>query len=278
MTGVAGRSALLVGSLVAAGLGWFGGRQLAGDGSASTVLATADLYDCPTPGALSVGQLHSGDEVWLIGVSDARWAVIRHPDDPNRMAWMPLALVSTAASVGDLPELDCTPSAAGPATGTVPTGSTAPTTTLGGSTTSSSTSTSSTSTSTTSSTTSTIPADTTPPTVTLTSDRPYLYVVSTAAPCSEEDAMEVAIVVADPSLPLTIRSIIANWTGPGGPASANLIPVGGNRFRLEVAADGPVSGETPLTLTATAADGVGNVGSGSLVVSLRAPTSFGCAG
>jgi len=54
--------------------------------------------------------------------------------------------------------------------------------------------------------------------------------------------------------------------------------VAGNRFSLQVLANGPNGGETPLTLTATGADGAGNVGTGQVVVSLRDPRSFGCAG
>jgi hypothetical protein len=83
--------------------------------------------------------------------------------------------------------------------------------------------------------------------------------------------------VADPTVPLTIRSIVANWNSPAGPQSANLSPIAGNRFRLVISANGPTTGELPVTLTATAADGAGNVGTGILTVSLRNPTSFGCA-
>ena len=68
-------------------------------------------------------------------------------------------------------------------------------------------------------------------------------------------------------------------TGPFFTAfTANLVPVAGNRFSLQVLANGPNGGETPLTLTASGADGAGNVGTGQVVVSLRDPRSFGCAG
>ena len=79
------------------------------------------------------------------------------------------------------------------------------------------------------------------------------------------------------TLPLSIRSIIANWNSPAGPQSANLTPVAGNRFQLVITANGPASGELQVTITATAADGAGNVGAGTLTVSLRNPASFGCA-
>lgn len=278
MSGMGARVALVVVSFVAAGAGWFGASQFGGDATPGTALAAVDLYECPADGSRSVGQVHAGDQVWLIGVSDDRWAVIRNPGDPDRPAWLPLALVDTDASAGDLPQLTC-----GQVVATATTAATAATTTTtpASASTSSpvvlatSTSTSSTSTSTTST---TIASDTVPPTVTVTTDRAYLYVRSEIAPCSSEDSLEVSIVVADPTVPLSIRSIVATWDAPGGPQTANLVPVGGNRFSLEVAANGPATGETPLTLTATGSDGAGNVGTGQAVVSLRDPGSFGCAG
>ena len=87
----------------------------------------------------------------------------------------------------------------------------------------------------------------------------------------------MSIAVVDPTLPLVIRSIVATWTSPSGPQTANLQPVAGNRFKLVISANGPTSGELPVTITATAADGAGNVGSGVVTVSLRDPASFGCA-
>ncbi len=279
MSGLGARVALVVVSFVAAGAGWFGARQFGGDATPGTALAAVDLYHCPADGSRSVGQVHAGDEVWLIGVTDDRWAVIRNPDNPDRPAWLPLALVATAASAGDLPQLTCGQAVATATTTLTVTTTTTPTS-ASASTSSpvvlaTSTSTSSTSTSTTST---TIATDTVPPTVTVTTDRAYLYVRSESAPCSSEDSLEVAIVVADPTVPLSIRSIVATWNAPGGPQTANLVPVGGNRFSLEVAANGPAAGETPLTLTATGSDGAGNVGTGQTVVSLRNPGSFGCAG
>jgi hypothetical protein len=277
MSGLGARVALIIASVAAAGAGWFGAQQFGSDATTGTAVAAVDLYECPAAGSLSIGQVHAGDKVWLIGVTDDRWAVIRNPDSPDRPAWLPLAMVASDATAGDLPELTC-----GQAVDVATTASTATTatSTSASSTPSSvvlatSTSTSSTSTSTT---TTTIAADVTPPTVTLTTDRAYVYVRSGSAPCSNEDSLEVTIVVADPTVPLSIRSIVATWNAPAGPQTANLVPVGGTRFSLEVAANGPPSGETPLTLTATGSDGVGNVGTGQIVVSLRDPGSFGCAG
>jgi hypothetical protein len=181
-------------------------------------------------------------------------------------------MIATEADQGDLPEMGCD---LNPATGTTAITTTLPPTTIAGAPTTASTSTSTTSTTSTT-TTSTLPLDTTPPTVTVTGNRAYLY-VAPAAKCPTEAEMEVAIAVADPTVPLTIRSIVANWNSPAGPQSANLSPIAGNRFRLVISANGPTTGELPVTLTATAADGAGNVGTGILTVSLRNPTSFGCA-
>ena len=276
MSGLGARVALIVGSLAAAGAGWFGARQFGDDDTTTTALAAADLFDCPdgTVEPVSVGQVFVGERVWLIGVTDDRWAVIRHPDDPERPAWLPLAAVDTNATKGELPTLTC---AAAADLTTDATGTTAPPTSVG----TASTvvlATSTTVVDTTSTTSTTIPFDTFPPTVTVTADRAFLYVQSAIPPCDLESSLIVTIVVADPSTPLTIRSIIATWTTPAGVQTSGLSPIGGNRFQLVVPANGPPTGETPLTLIAKGSDGVGNVGEGQLVVSLRDPASFGCTG
>ena len=279
MSGLGARVALVAASLAAGGLGWFVAHTLGSDETTATALAATDFFDCAVTSnattALAVGQVHAGDRVWLIGTTDDRWAVIRNPDHPDRPAWLPLALIATNSSPGSLPQLTCA-QAVTTAT-TIVTGDTGATTTLAqaapstvvleSTTTESSTSTSSTT---------TTPTDVTPPVVTVTTDRAYLYVLTDRAPCSAETSLEVTIAIADPSLPLTLRSIVATWDSPAGPQTANLVPAGGNRFSLQIPTNGPAGGETPLTLTATAADGVGNVGIGQIVVSLRDPSSFGC--
>lgn len=276
MSGFGARLALVVGSLAAAGAGWFGARQLGSDEPSATAIVAVDLFGCPdgTAETASIGQVHVGERIWLIGVSDDRWAVIRHPDDPDRPAWMPLAAIDTNATKGELPTLSC--AAAAELTGEAPVTSAPPTSVGTASTVVLATST--TVESTTSTTSTTIPFDTFPPTVTVTADRPYLYVQSAVPPCDLESSLIVTIVVADPSVPLTIRSIIATWTTPAGVQTSGLSPIGGNRFQLVIPANGPPGGETPLTLIAKGSDGVGNVGEGQLVVSLRDPASFGCAG
>lgn len=277
MSDLGARLALVVGSLAAGGVGWVGTRQLADDPPSGTALAAVDLFDCPgsSDQQLSIGQVQAGDQVWLIGVTDDRWAVIRHPDEPDRPAWLPLVAVATNATKAQLPEIGCDTDE-GAAT-TPPRNTSPPSTAAGATTIVPVSSTIDGETTTTSSTTTTIAGDTTPPTVTVSTDRPYLYVQTAVAPCSTESILVVTIVVADPTVPLSIRSIVATWSAPGGPQTAGLAPIGGNRFQLVIPANGPASGETPLTLIAKGADGAGNVGVGQIVVSLRNPASFGCA-
>ncbi|MGB8860940.1 MAG: hypothetical protein WCC60_16895, partial [Ilumatobacteraceae bacterium] len=267
MSGLGTRVALVVASLAAGTGAWVVTQRLSSEDSASgTALMAVDYYGCgvtdatTATGATSQGQLHAGDRVWLIGVSGDRWAVIRRPGRPDQPAWLPMAAVATEARRDDLPDLSCAAAVAATTTTATPTPATtspasvppSPPTTVGlGTTTSSSTSTTSTTT--------TLLTDTIPPTVTVTADRAYLYVATGTAPCNAETTLEVTIVVADPSVPLTIRSIVATWASPAGPQTANLAPVAGNRFALSVPTNGPATGETPLTLAATGSDGAGNV-------------------
>ena len=108
MSGLGARVALIVGSLGAAGAGWFAAGQVHGDDAQKgTALSAIPIYDCPVPGGIAIGAVDVGDQLQLIGVTDDRWAVIRFPDDTNRPAWLPLALVATDADAGDLPQLTC---------------------------------------------------------------------------------------------------------------------------------------------------------------------------
>ena len=279
MSGMGARVALVVGSLAAGGVGWFGARQLGDKEATATVLAATAFFECSVtrdPASVtSVGQVHAGDLVWLIGTTDDRWAVIRNPDHPDRPAWLPLALVDTNTSPGSLPELTCT-QAAVTATTLATVNSDSPSTVVQSvpSTVVLASTTTGISTSTAPST--TLPSDRQPPLVTITTERTYLYVRTDIAPCSLETSLEATIVVADSTLPLSIRSIVAIWDSPVGPQTANLAPVAGNRFSLQVPSNGPAGGETPLTITATASDGAGNIGTGQVIVSLRDPSSFGC--
>ncbi len=267
----------LIGLLTTIGAagGWFGARALTSGRDSNGTVALADgqvaLHSCPGPdGTITIGALEPGDQVWLVGTTGAEWGVVRHPDGSGRPAWVPLAALDTAARVGDLPVLSCV----GAATVVVTTTTTAPTSTLPGQTTTTTTP-GTTTTSSTSTTSTTAPTDVEPPLVTLTSDRPYLYAGAAPGACALETEVLISVTVADPSLPVRVRSIVATWDSPAGPQTANLSPIG-SRFRLIIATNGPAGGELPVTITASGADGVGNVGTGSLVVALRDPASFGC--
>lgn len=262
-------------TVIAAGGGWFGTLAVLGEGTTGpTALAIGQvaLHSCPGDGGtITIGALEPGDRVWLVGTTGESWGVIRHPDGSGQPAWVPLAQLDTDVARGDLPELTC----AGTVTVVATTTSIAATTTVAGQTTTTTTL-PGTTTSTSSTTSTTAPTDLEPPLVTVSSDRAYLYAGAAPGTCAAETELLVSVIVADPTLPVSVRSIIATWDSPSGPQTANLSPVG-SRFRLVITENGPVVGELPVTITATGADGVRNVGTGSLVVALRDPASFGCA-
>ena len=279
MSGIVARVALVVGSLGAAGAGWFSAGRLH-DGDSGTARGEVSIYDCPTPGGAAIGVVGASDALQLVGVTDDRWAVIQRPDSPDQLAWIPVAFVDTDADAGDLPQITCGDAATAIATTIVDvTTTTQPASTTSSPTTSSSTTTSTTTTSSTTTsiaTSSTVSTDVTPPTVTLTANRAFFYVSPVSATCVGQDQLDITVVVTDPTSPRSVRSIQAAWTGPSGAQTANLTPIGGNRFRLQITTNGPDSGELPVTITGTGSDGAGNVGTGELIVPLRQPTSFGC--
>jgi hypothetical protein len=274
--------AVVVVSLVLGAIGFWYMHRPADNGANAAAVGAVDIYPCPddtTHGAVaSIGQLHGGDRVWLVGVSQQRWGILRRPGQPTRTAWAPLSMLRTDATVGDLPEVRCNVDAAtlvATTTTTTPPTTAPPTTVhtnpgkpgVPGTTTTSTTSTT---------TTTLVQGDRVPPTVTVTANRDHLFVETAVKPCSTEVDLEVTITVADSTLPVAIRSIVANWTTPAGPQSSGLTPIAGNRFLLHVKDNGPTTGEVPLVLSASAVDGAGNVGTGDLTVSLRAPASYGC--
>jgi len=272
VSGVGARVALAVVSLSAGAAGWYGAGQLRGDEESGTALAATAIYGCPTPGGSAIGAVGAGDEVQLVGVTDDRWAVIRHPANSEQLAWLALAMIETDSDASDLPQVTCGAAAQAPASTVASTTTSTPLV----SETTTSTTTSSTSTTTTIASTTTTPSDVTPPTVTLTANRAFFYVSPVGASCSGQDRLEITVVVTDPTLPVTIQSIQATWTTPGGVVTVTPTPIGGNRFLLQVATNGPTSGELPITISASGSDGAGNVGSGQLIVALRHPPSFGC--
>ncbi|MDO9174040.1 MAG: SH3 domain-containing protein, partial [Actinomycetota bacterium] len=236
------RLALVAGSLAAAVAGWVVAREFGNEETASTARSAVALYDCPAEGGRPIGQVQAGDQLWVIGVTDDRWAVVRHPTDSNRPAWVALAQLDTDADSGDVPTLSC--AAAMETVGSAPSDSAQVATTIPGTTTTAVLATTTSAVSTTSSTSTTVVTDLIPPVVTVTSDREWLYVLTGVEPCASESVIIVTIEVADPTVPLTIRSIVANWNAPAGPQTANLTPVGGNRFSLQIPTNGPAGGET----------------------------------
>lgn len=261
------RALFIAGCLLAGAVGWFTTSHV-GASSNGTAAGTVNIYSCPMAGATSIGQLHTGDAVWLIGVTDHRWAVIRHPSTQDRPAWVPLAMIRTSADAGDLPEISCTTD---PSTGTTAPASTSPATTVVGA----STTTTTTAPASTTSTSTTISTDTTPPVVTVTADRDFLY-VSPAPKCAAQESLLVFVQVTDPSIPTNIGAPTATWTTATGIHTANFVTSNGNGFRLVITADGPTSGDIPVTITATGFDAAGNKGAGTLIVQLRNPATNGC--
>ena len=123
---VGSRVALIIGSLVLGVASWFAVKTFASADAPAVAPTAVDLFSCPMDGAQSIGQLQPGDDVWLVGVSAGRWGVIRHPDDPDRLAWVALAQLGIGQPARNLPEMGCD---ANPTTITTSTTSTTSTTT-----------------------------------------------------------------------------------------------------------------------------------------------------
>ena len=262
---IGARIEFVLGSLLAAAIGWVGVSHVAGAEHGGSAKGAVDIYSCPMKGARSVGQLHPGDAVWVMGVSEHRWAVIRHPLTPDQPAWVPLAMIRTNANTDELPEMGCD---ANPSTATTPpptsTESTLPgpatTTTVPASTTSSSTTT-------------TISGDTTPPVITLTADNDQKIVYTkTVNQCS--DTLIFSVRISDPTLPLTLNGIDVTWPGSDGTVKAT--PLLKNKWQIVFTGQSLSAPQEPLTITATATDGAGNQGIGTLQITLAAPPATGC--
>jgi hypothetical protein len=264
--GIGARIAFVLGSLLAAAIGWVGVSHVAGADHGGSAKGAVDIFSCPMTGGRSIGQLHAGDAVWVMGVSQHRWAVIRHPLEPDRPAWVPLAMLRTNANPDELPEMGCD---ADPNTATTPPPTTGPESTLPGATT-----TTLPATTTSSSTTTTISSDTTPPTITITADNNQKIVYTKSLnQCSS--TLLFRIKIADPSLPLVLSGVEVSWPGSDGTVQAK------NPFKNEwqvlfegVTINAP---QVPLTITVTAKDGAGNVGTGTLQLTLaNTPPAAGC--
>ncbi len=259
-------------ALVAAGLAVAGvgiGYVAAGSsGTTPTAFASdaVEMIDCPALGGGSIGQLHRGDRVWLIGVADG-YLAIQHPSQPGRAAWVRTADVEPDGAVDERPVVDCeiadataldsaTPDAPTTTTGEVP-----PTTVVG-----------STTTVVASVTTVAAPVDLTGPTITFVPSRAYIYTGSSVFPCSDEDELDVTVQLSDPSGPATVVSLAATYVGTNG-ATLNVLvtPSGALRWTIgTIDAFAPQSGTSTMTITVTARDSVGNQSTSQFNIEIRA--------
>jgi hypothetical protein len=223
---------------------------------------TATYYGCSDDSQLgaALGDLQRGDEVWVIGRSGIDYLVIRNPRQLTSPAWIDADNLVISSEFADVPELTCdsasTAAAAPPpidaTTTTIPSPtSTAPSATPAP-------------TATPTTPAPTTPADTTGPTVTISP--------ATTTLCSfglnSETILQFGVAANDPTGPVTINSV--TWArGSGSGTAASL---GGGQHRLSA----PLGGSgSIITITATATDGAGNVGSTSVQVTY-AETSPPC--
>jgi hypothetical protein len=263
---IGARIAFVLGSLLAAAIGWVGVSHVAGADHGGSAKGAVDIYSCPMSGARSIGQLHPGDAVWVMGVSEHRWAVIRHPLTPDQPAWVPLAMIRTNANPDELPEMGCDTN---PNTATTPPPTSSPASTLPGETT-----TTLPESTTSSSTTTTISSDTTPPTITFRVDNDQKIVYTkTVNQCS--DTLIFSVRIADPSLPLTLNGFDVTWPGGDGSVVAQQL-IGTNKWQVVFSGQAISAPQVPLTITATATDGAGNQGTGTLLLTLATPPATGC--
>jgi hypothetical protein len=89
VSGLGARVALVVGSLAAAGGGWFAAGKVHDNRQPATAVGEVSIYDCPEPQGAAIGVVKAGDELQLVGVTDDRWAVIQRPGHPDQLAWLP---------------------------------------------------------------------------------------------------------------------------------------------------------------------------------------------
>jgi len=112
-------------AMVAAGLGLLGGGAglalgaagvFGGGDSGGGTTETASLrpdaaafYDCSSADAsgATLGDLHRGDTVWVIGQTGDGWLVIRNPHDLTTPAWMRAGDLELGGDTSGLPELAC---------------------------------------------------------------------------------------------------------------------------------------------------------------------------
>lgn len=280
--GAGSKLALIVGGLAVAGaaggfaLGASGAVGGGGaDGGANTPPPTAvagaradaaAYFACSDGGGTgaALGDLHRGDEVWVIGRSGEDWLVIRNPQQLTSPAWMPTADLLPGGDTSSLPELTCSRAEDVAATVPDPTGTS---TTVPADTSTTTTPTTEVSTTTTVPGTTvaptTTPPDTTGPTVTISTDSPFLYSEGGAGCAGYLQQLTVTVSASDPS-GATIGSV--SWATPGGSGSASSL--GGGLYRI-----GPVysthNGIVTMTITVQATDGVGNTTTRQTTIDFR---------
>ena len=274
-------------ALVAAGLGVLGGGAglalgaagafgggaggSGGSGAPSAALRpdAAPFFDCSSDSAAgaTLGDLHRGDTVWVIGQTGDGWLVIRNPHDLTTPAWMRGGDLALGGDTGGLPQLTCDQAIEEAAAPLPPitgqpadtsTSSTLPgTTTTGPSTTVPVTTAPGT----------TAPVTTAPdltgPAVSVASGSPFVYSEGGAACAGYLQQITVTVNASDPN-----GATVQGVTWSAGSLNGTATPLGGNQFRI-----GPVysthSGTITMTITAQAADGRGNAGSGQTTVQFR---------
>ena len=291
-TGMPWRAVAAAVAALGAGLA-IGLTGLIGRGGAGVTLRpdAASYYGCSDDSArgAALGDLHRGDQVWIIGRTGASWAVIRHPDNPGAPAWMPRAALADYGDLEGLPELTCStalaaaaapvPTSASPTSATATASSapssptapppTAPTSaprTTAGSTRAQPTTPASATPAPTAPTPTppaTAPKDTTGPALTLTTDSGFLYSEGSSACTAYRQQVTLTVAASDPS-GATVTA--ATWTAGGKSGAATSL--GGGRFRV-----GPLysthSGTIPMTLSVTARDSLGNTSNAARTVDFR---------
>jgi len=272
----AGKLALVATSLAVLGGGiGFGlgaGGALGGGGGGSATLRpdAAPFFDCSTDGAAGavLGDLHRGDTVWVIGRTGEQWLVIRNPQDLTTPAWMQGGNLEYSADVSGLPTLTCdqaTEEAATPPDSTLPGETTTTSSTVPGetTTTAAATTTTAAATTTTSPAPTTTAADVTGPSVGVATNSTFVYSEGGVACAGYLQTLTVSVTASDPS-----GATVQNVTWSAGSLGGTATPLGGNQFAI-----GPVysnhSGTITMTITAQAADGRGNPGSGQTTVQFR---------
>ncbi|MEQ1872330.1 MAG: hypothetical protein ABL953_01280 [Ilumatobacteraceae bacterium] len=248
------KMALVAATLAVAGAG-IGYVAAGSSGTTPSAFASdaVDMIDCPARGGGSIGQLHRGDRVWVIGRAGG-YLAIQHPSQPGRAAWVIAVDVVPDEAVAGLPVVDCEVADATAIDAALPT-ETPPSSTVDAVTT-----------------TVLAPVDVTGPTINLQPERTYIYTGSGVFPCSDEDELEVTVQLSDPSAPTTVVSLVATYVGTNGETlDVLVVPSGSLRWTIgTIDAFAPQSGTSTMTVTVTARDSLGNQTASQFNIEIRA--------